>query len=76
MKNVIITSVLALMLATGANAKNIYVSPDGSASNNGESWNSPISDLGTAYSKASKGDVIYMAGGTYMTTTNPLAELK
>jgi len=69
MKNVIITSVLALMLATGANAKNIYVSPDGSASNNGESWNSPISDLGTAYSKASKGDVIYMAGGTYMTTT-------
>ena len=54
MKNVIITSVLALMLATGANAKNIYVSPDGSTSNNGNSWDSPISDLGTAYSKASK----------------------
>lgn len=68
MKNVFITSVLALMLATGANAKNIYVSPDGSASNNGESWDSPISDLGTAYSKASKGDVIFMAGGTYVAT--------
>ena len=65
MKNVIITSVLALMLATGASAKNIYVSPDGSTSNNGNSWESPISDLGTAYSKASKGDVIFMAAGTY-----------
>ena len=68
MKNVIITSVLALMLATGANAKNIYVSPDGSTSNNGNSWDSPISDLGTAYSKASKGDVILMAAGTYTVT--------
>lgn len=72
MKNVIITSALALMLATGANAKDIYVSPDGSASNNGASWESPISDLGTAYSKASKGDVIYMAGGTYTATTTIL----
>lgn len=68
MKNVIITSVLALMLATGASAKNIYVSPDGSTSNNGSSWNTPISDLGTAYSKASKGDIILMAAGTYMVT--------
>lgn len=68
MKNEIITTALALMLVSGVSAKNIYVSADGSASNDGTSWNTAISDLGTAYSKAQKGDVILMAAGTYMTT--------
>jgi len=64
----ILFSICTLFLAFVVDAKVIYVSPEGSDSNNGSSWSTALRNFGTAYEKASAQDQIWMAGGTYYIT--------
>lgn len=61
----IILLISVFFLAITASAKTIYVATDGNNSNDGLTWDKAVSDLITAYSKASAGDQIWMAGGVY-----------
>lgn len=60
------TLIGALLLLTSLSAKVVYVTTDGNNSNDGSSWDKAVADIQTAYTKASAGDEIWMAGGTYV----------
>lgn len=62
----IFTLASALFLTAGLSAKVIYVAPDGANANDGASWDKAVADISKAYSLASAGDEIWMAGGTYV----------
>lgn len=62
----LVTLLCVLFVITSLSAKTIYVATDGSNSNDGTSWDKAVADIQTAYTLASAGDEIWMAGGTYI----------
>lgn len=59
-----VLSILLLMFSLSVNAANIYVSNDGSNSNDG-SFSTPYLTIQNALYAATAGDIIYVRGGTY-----------
>ncbi len=62
----LVTLVCVLFLMTSLSAKIVYVTTDGSNSNAGSSWDKAVADIQTAYTLATAGDEIWMAGGIYV----------
>ena len=59
-------STIALCAAIfSANAKVIYVTPDGSNANDGTTWEKSVADIQNAYKIAVSGDEIWVAEGVY-----------
>lgn len=59
---------MLLIMAINVFSKTIYVALDGNNTNDGLTWNSAVANLVTAYTKATAGDQIWIAGGTYYIT--------
>lgn len=68
MKKLLLIPVLALSLLATHAQKLIFVKQG--ANGSGTSWASPLGDLQTALKKANAGDQIWVAAGTYLTTTD------
>lgn len=70
------TLIGVLLIMTSLSAKTIYVATDGNNSNDGSGWDKAVADLQTAYTLASAGDMIWMAGGTYVfTESTPIVNM-
>jgi hypothetical protein len=56
------------LIESGAEAATYYVAPSGDDSASGTSTNTPFATLGQAVGIANPGDLIYLRGGSYVTT--------
>ncbi|MEK7393956.1 MAG: hypothetical protein AAB214_15455, partial [Fibrobacterota bacterium] len=57
------------LLAAGANASTLYVTPAGAGAKDGKSWASAYAGPQIAITAAKAGDTVLLQGGTYKLTT-------